>query len=200
MTDTATAATALSFDIVPKGVTVEIKDKAGKALNNVYAGAGWDQVGAATDLDLVGAALNSAGKLTAQTRLIYFGDRTEPGIQLSEDNRTGAGDGDDESMTIDLSKVEADVMQIAIGVAAYSAGDFSNTKNFKFRIVDGTKAADPQVLEMTASGASAGDTVLHAATLKRSGAGQPWTFENVGKFYKTGNGSAAIKGFANLFA
>jgi tellurium resistance protein TerD len=189
----------VDFDIVAKGVEVAVKDKTGKALNNIYAGLGWDQVGAATDLDLVGACLDKNGKITAQTRLIYFGDRTEPGIQLSEDNRTGAGDGDDESMTIDLSKVEADVYQIALGVAAYSAGDLSNTTNFKARIVDGTRATDHQVFELNASGASAGDTVLHFATLKR-GADGTWSMENVSKFYKTGNGAAAIKGFANLFA
>ncbi len=188
---------ANAFEIVPKGVTVEVKEK-GQAFTNVYVGAGWDFAGnTATDLDLVAAAL-SGGKLTAQTRLIYFNDRTEPGIQLSEDNRTGEGDGDDENLVIDLSKVESDVDSIAIGVCAYSGADLAGAKNFKFRIVNGKTAADAQVFEVATGGVTAGDTVLHAATLKRANGG--WTLENVSKFYQKGNGSAAIKGFAGLFA
>lgn len=188
-----------TFEIVPKGATFEIKDKAtNSAYNNLYVGAGWDFTGTPTDLDLVAACLDANGKLTNQNRLVYFGDRTEPGIQLSEDNTTGKGDGDDESLVIDFSKVESDVDTIAIGVASYSGKDLANAANFKFRIVNGKTAADPQVLEMTASGATSGDTVLHVANLKRGANG--WSVENVSKFYQKGNGTAAIKGFAELFA
>lgn len=187
----------LTFDIVPKGVTVDIKDKAGQSFTSLYVGAGWDMVGEPVDLDLVGACLTK-GKLIAQTRLVYFGDRTEPGVNLSEDNRTGEGDGDDENMIIDLSQVEADVDTIAIGVAAYSGIDLAAAKNFTFRIVNGRKAEDVQVFEVHAEKADAGDTVLHAVNLKRGENG--WTIENVSAFHKCGNGSAAIQGFANLFA
>ncbi len=187
----------MDIQIVAKGVSIEIKDKAGAAFSNIYVGAGWDMVGAPVDLDLVGACLSN-GVLTAQTRLVYFGDKTEPGVTLGADNTTGEGDGDDESMVLDLSKIEADVDSIAIGVAAYSGADLATAKNFRLRIVNGTKAADPQVFEVKLDNAMAGDTVLHAANLKRGATG--WTLENVSKLYKCGNSSAAIKGFANLFA
>jgi stress response protein SCP2 len=192
-----TISNALTFDIVPKGTTVEIKDKAGQAINNAYVGAGWDMGDKPVDLDLVAACLSN-GKLTATTRLVYFNDRTEPGVTLSEDNRTGAGDGDDESLVLDLSKVESDVDSIAIGVCAYAGADLAAAKNFKLRIVNGLTAADPQVLEVQSGNASTGDTVLHAANLKRGTNG--WTIENVSAFYKKGNGADAIKGFAGLFA
>lgn len=186
----------MDIEVVQKGMTFDIKDKTGNAFTKLYVGAGWDMVGKPVDLDLVAAALSN-GKLTAQTRLVYFGDKTEPGITLGADNTTGEGDGDDESIVLDLTKVEADVDSIAIGVAAYSGADLATAKNFRFRIVNGQTASEPQVFEVKADSATAGDTVLHAATLHRTPTG--WTIHNVSQYYKTGNGSAAIKGFANLF-
>lgn len=189
--------TALEFDIVAKGVTVEIKDKAGQAFTNLYIGAGWDMVDKPVDLDLIAACL-SGGKLTAQTRLVYFGDKNEPGVSLSEDNRSGAGDGDDESLVLDLTKIESDVDSVAIGVAAYAGADLAASKNVHFRIVNGTGPNDTQVFDVPMSSAQTGDTVLHAVNLKRGADG--WTIENVSTFHKMGNGSEAIKGFAGLFS
>lgn len=197
MNQPATAAHLPDFEIVPKGVTVEIKDKAGQTFTGLYIGAGWDMVGNPVDLDLVAACL-SGGKLTAQTRLVYFNDKTEPGVTLGEDNRSGAGAGDDESILIDLSKVEADVDSIALGVCAYAGSDLAAAKNFHFRVVNGTKAQDEQVFDVQTSNAQSGETVLHAANLKRGANG--WTIENVSAFHKKGNGAEAIKGFAGLFA
>lgn len=189
---------SFEFAIVEKGASFEIKDKAGKAMNDVYVGAGWDMVGAPVDLDLVAACLSN-GKLTAQTRLVYFGDKTEPGVTLSEDNTTGAGDGDDESIVIDLSKLESDIDSIAIGVAAYAGSDLAAAKNFHFRLCDGKNGDAPQVFDVPMTNATTGDTVLHAANLKRSPTGG-WTIENVSTFHKKGNGRQAIEGFAKLFA
>ena len=197
MNQVATQEAPMEFEIVPKGITVEIKDKAGQSFSNLYIGAGWDMVGSAVDLDLVAACL-SKGRLTAQTRLVYFGDRDEPGILLSEDNTTGEGEGDDESIVIDLTKVEADVDSIAIGIAAYAGADLAAATNVHFRVVNGTNENDPQVFDVTMDDAQAGDTVLHAANLIRGENG--WAIENVSSFYKEGNGGEAIKGFAKLFA
>ena len=187
----------MDIAIVEKGMSLEIKDKAGTAFTDLYVGAGWDMVGAPVDLDLVAACLSN-GKLTASTRLVYFGDKTEPGVTLGDDNTSGAGDGDDEHILIDLTKLESDIDSIAVGVAAYAGSDLASAKNFHFRIVNGTKPTDTQVFDVKMANATAGDTVLHAATLKKTGGA--WAIENVSKFYKTGNGSAAIKGFANLFS
>lgn len=198
MNQPALAQTPPTFDIVDKGMTVEIKDKAGQTFTNLYVGAGWDMVGKAVDLDLVAACL-TGGKLTKQTRLVYFGDRNEPGVQLSEDNRSGAGDGDDESIRFDLTQIEADVDSIAIGVAAYAGADLAAAKNVHFRIVNGKNANDTQVFDVPMNQASTGDTVLHAATLRRTENGT-WTIENVSTFHKKGNGAESIKGFAGLFA
>lgn len=187
-----------TFPIVAKGEIAPIKTKEGNTFTKAYIGAGWDAPeGKSIDLDLVGACL-VGGKLTSATRLIYFGDKEEPGVKLSADNRSGAGDGDDESMTIDFSQVEADVDTIALGLVAYSLVGLNEVSNVKFRIVNGSTASDPQVLEVPVALAEAGDTVLHAANLKR-GADGVWSVENVSKFLKSGNNTAAVSGFRDMF-
>jgi len=189
----------MDIQIVPKGETIAIKDKSGVAFTGLYVGAGWDMVGAPVDLDLVAACLIN-GKLVAggTGRLVYFGDKTENGVTLGADNRSGEGDGDDESIVIDLTKVDAEVDSIALGVVAYSGSDLAASKNVHFRVCNGSVTTDPQVFDVKMENASTGDTVLHAATLKRGADG--WTIENVSKFYQKGNGTQAVQGFANLFA
>lgn len=189
----------MDFQVVEKGQSFPVKDKAGVALTKVYIGAGWAKpAGQAVDLDLVGALLVN-GKLTNPTRIVYYGDKTEPGVQLSADNQTGEGDGDDENMTIDFSQVEADVTEIAVGVVAYKGADLSTAKEVVFRIVNGTKATDAQVMEVkVAEGAKAGDTVVYGAKFVRGTDG--WTLENVSQFFAKGCGADTIKGWAGLFA
>jgi len=185
------------FQIVEKGETLEIKNKQGKSIAEVYIGAGWDFTGQPVDLDLVAACLDKHGKLTKQTRLVYFGDRNEPGIQLSEDNRSGKGDGDDESLVLKLADVEADVHTIAFGIVAYAGADLSSAANVHFRVVEGLRESGDQLLDVPVTKAAAGQTVLHAGNLVRGENG--WSVENVSRFEAAGNGSDAINGFAKLF-
>lgn len=187
------------FAIVAKNEILPIKDKnTGSGLTKIYVGAGWDvNEGKTADLDLVAACLVN-GKLTSGTRLVYFGDKTEPGVTLGADNRSGEGDGDDENIVFELDKVESDVTEIAVGLCAYSGADLSSAKNVKFRGVSGSKATDPQIFEVPMVMAEAGDTVLHAATFKRETDGS-WSVKNVNTFYKKGSGTKSIEGFRDLF-
>ena len=67
--------------------------------------------GAAFDLDGVVFLLNAAGKVRSDADFIFYNNlkSTDGSVLHSGDNRTGAGEGDDETVTIDLSKVPADV-------------------------------------------------------------------------------------------
>ena len=71
-------------------------------LKNVMLAAGWDvakkgffKLGADYDLDLIALLLDSNDKLL-RNGVVYFGAQKGEGIYLHGDNRTGAGDGDDE--------------------------------------------------------------------------------------------------------
>jgi len=187
----------LQFAVIAKGAVFAIEEKSTQEGPKVfYFGAGWDNPNGPVDLDIV-ATLKTNGVVVAQSDLIYFGNRNAPGVALSEDNTTGEGEGDDEDIVIDTSKVPAHVTSIEIGLAAYGQGvDLNNAPNAHFRVCDGNEESSPQMADVTVGAAAVGDTVLHAFTLNRTDAG--WTLENVATFHAKGNGSNAIQGFASL--
>ncbi|GEM_PF-3075188 len=160
-----------------------------------YFGAGWDKTGGGTDLDLM-AALLVDGKVVD---LAYFGQKTLPGAKLSDDNRSGEGAGDDEFLIIDVDNLPSNVNGIAIGIAVYSGDDFASVANPHIRGCDGASATDTQIFDFPIKDtAFANDTVLHAATLQKGGAG--WMLKAIGTFHAKGKGTDAVNGFQGLFA
>ena len=134
-----------------KGQKVSLsKDNAGLA--NVLVGLGWDEAQPAKkglfapkpqaiDCD-ASAILLQNGKLCSKEDLIYFGNlRHKSGtVQHMGDNLTGEGDGDDEQVQIDLSKVPANIEKIAFTVTIYDAEtrhqNFGQVSNAFIRLVD----------------------------------------------------------------
>ncbi len=189
----------MDLQIIEKGATFEL-DVVSKqeGPKTYYFGAGWDNPNGPVDLDIVCAALID-GKLTAQSNFVYFGNRNAPGIALSEDNQTGEGDGDDESIIINTAEIAPEINSIVIGLAAYAGADLHSAPNPHFRVCDGSEEASPQVGDVVVGGdATAGDTVLVAFTLTRGADG--WSLQNNAEFHQKGQGNAAIKGFGGLFS
>ena len=133
-----------------KGQKVSLtKDNAG--LSKVIIGLGWDEVKQKTgffapkpqpiDCD-ASAILLQNGKLCSKEDLIYFGNlRHKSGtVQHMGDNLTGAGDGDDEQIIIDLAHVPAEYDKIVIVVNIYQAvprkQHFGMIENAFCRVVD----------------------------------------------------------------
>ena len=109
-----------------KGQKVSLT-KGNPGLKNVVVGIGWDVNAFDTggDFDLDGAAfcLTDSGKVSDQKDFVFFGNLTHPSgsVQHLGDNLTGAGDGDDEQIKIDLSKIPANITKIAFTVTIYEA-------------------------------------------------------------------------------
>lgn len=103
--------------------------KKNPGLKEVDLGAGWDMTrsGADADLDIVGIMLDANGRCTNVSKFIYFNNKVASGIRLHEDNRTGAGDGDDEIISLDLSKISPDVHKIVFAVVIYQARERRQT-------------------------------------------------------------------------
>lgn len=186
------------LDIIEKGTTFELSVISKQEGPQVfYFGAGWDNPNGPVDLDIV-CALLVDGKLTTNSNFVYFGNRFAPGVTLSEDNQTGDGDGDDEDIVIDTSKIDDSVDKIVIGLAAYAGADLSNAPNTHFRVCDGDNENSNQVGDVVVGGgATSGDTVLIAFTLLKTSTG--WILENNAEFHKKGQGTGAIQGFGSLF-
>ena len=163
-----------------------------------YFGAGWDNPNGPVDLDIV-CALLVGGKLTKQENFVYFSNRNAPGVALSEDNQTGDGDGDDEDIVINTANLPSDVDKVVIGLAAYAGADLGSAPNPHFRVCDGATEDSPFIGHVKISNtAKAGDTVMVAFELTKGTNG--WELTNIESFHAVGQGTAAIKGFSNLFA
>ena len=107
-----------------KGQKVSLtKDNPG--LKNVVVGLGWDvnafDTGGDFDLDAAAFLLTDAGKVSKSDDFVFYGNLCHPSqsVQHMGDNLTGAGDGDDEQIRVDLSKVPANITKIAFTVTIY---------------------------------------------------------------------------------
>lgn len=139
-----------------KGQKIDLT-KTNPGLTKIMVGLGWDPVkksgggllggllgGGAPNIDCDASVylLNANGKLDKNKNLVYFGNKTSPcgSVQHSGDNLTGDGDGDDEQIRIDLSRVPADVHRLVFVVNIYDCKarkqHFGMIKNAFIRVVN----------------------------------------------------------------
>lgn len=109
-----------------KGQKVSLT-KGNPGLNKVVVGIGWDvnqfDTGGDFDLDAAAFMLTDSGKVSNQNDFIFYGNLEHPSGSVKHlgDNKTGAGEGDDEQIRIDLSLVPASYTRIAFTVTIYEA-------------------------------------------------------------------------------
>ena len=122
--------------------------------SDIRVGLGWDTVGGEeADLDVVLLAY-AGDKLFAQ---IDFGNISCGGIFHHGDNRTGDGDGDDESITINLGDLDDAITQLFFCVTMFNGGAFKELEHVCVRIMvtcemDGTGHAEKEVCRFDTSG------------------------------------------------
>lgn len=130
-----------------KGQKVDLT-KGNPGLKKLMVGLGWDvnqyDSGADFDLDAAAFMLGDNGKCPTEKEFIFYGNLSHPteSVVHMGDNLTGEGEGDDEQIQIDLSKVPANVSKIAFTVTIYDAEErrqnFGQVSNSFIRIVDDT--------------------------------------------------------------
>ena len=121
-------------------------------LTNIMAGLGWDvnafDSGADFDLDASAFMVGSNGRCPTEKEFVFYGNlvHNSGAVAHMGDNRTGEGDGDDEQIEIDLSKVPSNIEKIAITVTIYDADkrrqNFGQVSNAYIRLVDETTGAE----------------------------------------------------------
>ena len=100
-----------------------------KGMKAARIGLGWDIKGDKTyDLDASIFALNSNGKLAKDTDFVFYNNLKHPSgaIIHTGDNRTGAGDGDDESIYIDFDKLPNEIAKLAVVITIHPGNDGEN--------------------------------------------------------------------------
>lgn len=101
--------------------------KEAPGLVKVGVGLGWDanasNTGSKFDLDASVFMIDANGKLPADGFFVYFGNLNSPdgAVKHTGDNLTGDGDGDDEAILIDLSKLDSRITEIPAVVTIYDA-------------------------------------------------------------------------------
>ncbi|MGX6442474.1 TerD family protein [Neobacillus sp. K501] len=116
-----------------KGQKVDLT-KTNPGLTKVVVGLGWDtnkyDGGNDFDLDSSVFLLGENGKVTTETDFVFYNNPQGAGgsVVHTGDNRTGAGDGDDEQVNIDLSAVPANIQRIAFTITIHDAA--SRSQNF----------------------------------------------------------------------
>lgn len=122
------------------------------SLSKITVGLGWDvnqySGGAEFDLDASVFVCGANGKCRNDNDFIFYKnlDSVDGAIHHTGDNKTGIGDGDDEAIQINLTKVAADVQKIAITVTIYDANNrrqnFGQVSNAYVRVIDDTTGSE----------------------------------------------------------
>jgi len=127
-----------------KGEKVSLQKRGGGTLTRVRMGLGWDAMkkrglfGAraqSIDLDASALLFDAKGRLVDQVWFQQL-DSKDGSVHHTGDNRTGAGDGDDESIQVDLSRVPAEVVTLVFAVNSFTGQNFSQIENASCRLVD----------------------------------------------------------------
>ncbi|MDR7238572.1 TerD family protein [Neobacillus drentensis] len=116
-----------------KGQKVDLT-KTNPGLTNVVVGLGWDtnkyDGGNDFDLDSSVFLLGENGKVTNESDFIFYNNPqgANGAVVHTGDNRTGAGDGDDEGVKVSLNTIPANIQRIAFTITIHDAD--SRSQNF----------------------------------------------------------------------
>lgn len=132
------------------------------------------------DLDSIAFVLNSNNELI---HTVYFAQKSAPGVRLNGDSLTGAGDGDDEIISVDFSKLPKHATRICLYANIFSfisifKKDFSKVKGAYIRLVDTESNRELCRYSLTDSGK--GFNAFHFADLVKDDADN-WSFVAIGE-------------------
>jgi tellurium resistance protein TerD len=178
-----------------KGGNVNLSKEAPN-LKKVIIGLGWDPRatdGATFDLDGSAFLLKADGKVRGDSDFIFYNNlkSTDGSVTHTGDNQTGAGEGDDERIVVELDRVPADIDRVTVSVTIHEAD--ARRQNFgmvgkafiRCLNADGEK----EIARYDLSEDSSTETAMIFGELYRN-AGE-WKFRAVGQGYNGGLGPLA---------
>ena len=166
-----------------KGQKLSLTKSSGATLTRVRMGLGWDAMKKKglfgkkdqdIDLDASGLLFDSANNLVDQVWFNQLVSR-DGAVQHTGDNRTGAGDGDDESIIVDLTRVPPTVTTIVFTVNSFTGQDFTQIESAFCRLID--EADNSEIARYDLSGSGTHNAQI-MAKVTREGAG--WAMTAIG--------------------
>ncbi|HIO71383.1 MAG TPA: TerD family protein [Campylobacterales bacterium] len=174
-----------------KGGRVNLSKEA-PSLVRVGVALGWDindtDTGYDFDLDVSIFMLNSNKKLPANEYFVFYNNLKSPdgAVEHTGDNLTGEGEGDDETIFIDLSKVSPEIEEILFVVTIYEADqrgqNFGQVRNSFIRLYN--RDTNEEILKYELEEDFSTETALEFGRLYKKN--DSWRFQAVGMGYKTG--------------
>lgn len=174
-----------------KGQKVSLS-KGNPGLAKVVVGLGWDtnryDTGGDFDLDTAAFLLTDSGKVSKAEDFVFYGNLKHPSgcAEHMGDNLTGEGEGDDEQIKLDLSKVPAEITKIAFTVTIYEAEErrqnFGQVDNAFIRIYN--EATGEELLRYDLGEDFSIETAAVFGELYRNNG--EWKFNAIGSGYQGG--------------
>ncbi|MGD9987967.1 TerD family protein [Pseudonocardia sp.] len=168
-----------------KGQKVSLAKRGGGTLSVVRMGLGWDAVkkrglfggskSQSIDLDASALLFDGAGQLVDAVWFRQLQSR-DGSVRHTGDNLTGDGDGDDESVIVDLTRLSPGTTQIVFTVNSFTGQDFSQIENAFCRLVDETTGEELARYDLSGSGQHNAQIM---AKVSRAGSGE-WTMTAIG--------------------
>ena len=145
-----------------KGQKISLEKEAGGALTRVVMGLGWDAIkskgifgfGAKTESVDLDASCVMFDEANRPLDIVWFRQlkSRDGSIVHTGDNRTGAGDGDDEQIIVDLSRVPAGVKALVFTVNSFTGQSFAQVQNAYCRLVNGTNDQEVARYDLSVQG------------------------------------------------
>ncbi|WP_374089419.1 TerD family protein [Methylomicrobium lacus] len=173
-----------------KGQKISLNKEAGGALNKVIMGLGWDVKkagggllkgvfggGGAVSIDLdASCVLFDEQKKIVDTVWFRQLKSKDGSVVHTGDNRTGAGDGDDEQIIVDLNKVPANVKSLVFTVNSFTNQTFDQVENAYCRLVD--SGTNKEIARYTLSGQGSHTAQIMAKVYRHEG---EWKMHAIGE-------------------
>ncbi len=174
-----------------KGQKVDLT-KTNPGLKKIMVGLGWDvnafDTGYAFDLDASAFLLGENGKCPTEKEFVFYGNLAHPSESVTHmgDNLTGEGEGDDEQIELDLTKIPNNITRIAFTVTIYDAEvrkqNFGQVSNSFIRIVD--SATDTELIRYDLGEDFSIETAVVVGELYRHNG--EWKFNAIGSGFQGG--------------
>jgi len=177
-----------------KGQRVTLRKEGGAALTFVKMGLGWDPVqtrgmfgNRTVDIDLDASVIMFADANPAD--FAYYGQLSskDGSVRHQGDNLTGEGEGDDEVILVDLTRVPAHITTLLFIVTSYKGHSFEQVKNAFCRLIDGSN--DAELARYTLTGGMP-FTAMAMAKVYRAGA--EWKLQALGEGFNAKHPGEAI--------
>lgn len=174
-----------------KGQKVDLT-KTNPGLKEVMVGLGWDvkryDGGSDFDLDASVFMLGDNGKVPTDSEFIFYGNKkhSSGSVEHMGDNLTGAGEGDDEQIKINLAQIPANISKIDFTVTIYEADqrkqNFGQVENAFIRIINAANGEELIRYDLTEDFSI--ETAVVVGELYRHGG--EWKFNAIGSGFEGG--------------